>query len=190
LLASPHPHAPNLGIEVHVHLVLEHHRFVRLEPPEKQPARPPSPSPLATLTATADNSSLYYGTANPTFIDKAQGFVNNGVVSGAAALTAATAGSAPGKYPSTVDGSPLSAANYAIPPANDTPAVALDRALKAGGTSGAAPAATWALCCPSARATSAAAELLAISLAGPRPGADTVVTPALEGDLANARQAL
>jgi hypothetical protein len=73
-----------------------------------------------TLTVTAADASRVYGVANPAFTAGYSGFVNGdtpGVVSGSPSLTTtATARSAPGTYPITVDVSALSAANYAFSP--------------------------------------------------------------------------
>jgi hypothetical protein len=70
----------------------------------------------AVLTVTAGNATRIYGAANPAFTYSITGFVNNdptSVVSGTPTLsTTATAASAPGNYPITVDVTPLSAANY------------------------------------------------------------------------------
>jgi uncharacterized delta-60 repeat protein len=78
----------------------------------------------ALLTVTADNTSRYYGVANPTFTYTIKGFVNgdsSGVVSGAPTLTTtATASSPPGSYTIVASPGTLAAANYTFSLANGT----------------------------------------------------------------------
>lgn len=70
----------------------------------------------ATLMVSADNRTRVYGAANPALTSTITGFVNNdstSVISGTPALTTtASASSAAGTYPITVNASGLSAANY------------------------------------------------------------------------------
>src|SRR5262249_42243356 len=70
----------------------------------------------ATLTVTANNASRIYGTANPPFTTRYNGFANGdtaAVVSGTPTVTTtATASSPPGNYDLNVDVSALMAANY------------------------------------------------------------------------------
>jgi hypothetical protein len=78
----------------------------------------------AVLTVTAGSASRSYGAAIPDLTYSITGFVNNdpaSVVSGTPTLsTTATASSAPGNYPITVDVSSLSSANYTFQAANGT----------------------------------------------------------------------
>ena len=72
----------------------------------------------ASLTITASDKSMTYGSSVPALTDTITGFVNGdgaGVVSGTPGLsTTASSSSHPGSYPITVDVSGLSAANYSF----------------------------------------------------------------------------
>jgi hypothetical protein len=72
----------------------------------------------APLTVRADDKSRYYGEANPVFTYTVTGFVNGetaSVITGTPALsTPATATSAPGPYPISVNVSGMSATNYSF----------------------------------------------------------------------------
>jgi hypothetical protein len=75
----------------------------------------------ATLTATADNQSRVYGTANPALTVSYAGFVNNdtaAAITAPIADTAASTASAVGTYPITLTGG--AAANYTLTPVNGT----------------------------------------------------------------------
>src|SRR5262249_46356993 len=68
------------------------------------------------LSVAANNAARHYGTANPAFTVRYNGFVNGdtaAVLSGSPSLTTtATASSPPGKYPIIVSPGTLAAANY------------------------------------------------------------------------------
>ena len=75
----------------------------------------------APLTATADNQSRVYGSANPTLTIGYAGFVNGdttGAITTPVAATTATASSAVGSYPITLSGG--AATNYTITLVNGT----------------------------------------------------------------------
>jgi len=78
----------------------------------------------ATLTVTANNTSMQVGAALPTFTASYSGFVNTdgaGVLSGAPSLTTTATSSSPaGTYPITVAAGTLTAANYTFAFVNGT----------------------------------------------------------------------